>query len=66
MSGSRTITVAGGNLYRIAAEQLGDATQWNRIALVNNLLDPFLQGVVTLTIPPVDPAGGNGGILGQP
>ena len=66
MSGSLTITVAGGNLFRIAAEQLGDATQWNRIALANNLVDPFLQGVVTLTIPPVDASAGNGGILGQP
>jgi hypothetical protein len=66
MSGSTTLMVAGGNLFRIAAEQLGDATQWNRIAAANGLWDPFLVGVVTLTIPPVDPNAGNGGILGQP
>lgn len=66
MSGSRMITVAGGNLFRIAADQLGDATQWNCIALANDLVDPFVQGVVTLTIPPVDPGAGNGGILGEP
>jgi nucleoid-associated protein YgaU len=66
MSGNTTLTVAGGNLFRIAAEELGDATQWNRIAAANGLWDPFLDGVVTLIIPPVDPNAGNGGILGQP
>jgi nucleoid-associated protein YgaU len=66
MSGNTTLTVAGGNLFRIAAEELGDATQWNRIAAANGLWDPFLDGVVTMIIPPVDPNAGNGGILGQP
>lgn len=50
-----SITVAGGNLFAIAAQQLGDATQWIRIAQANNLSDPVLLGVVTLLIPPVDP-----------
>ncbi len=63
MSGSTTITVVGGNLFRIAAEQLGDATQWNRIASLNGLYDPFLAGITTLIIPPVDTNAGNGGIL---
>lgn len=62
--GPRTITVAGGNLFRIAAERLNDATQWYRIALANNLTDPMIDGVVTLTLPPPDSTGGNGGILG--
>jgi nucleoid-associated protein YgaU len=56
----RTITVAGGNLFQIAAEQLGDATQWLRIAQANNLSDPELQGLVTLVIPDVDPNAGGG------
>jgi nucleoid-associated protein YgaU len=60
----RTITVAGGNLFRIAAEQLGDATQWLRIAQLNALSDPNLIGVVTLLIPDVDPNAG-GGIAAQ-
>ena len=60
----RTITVAGGNLFRIAAEQLGDATQWLRIAQLNALSDPSLTGVVTLLIPDVDPNAG-GGIAAQ-
>lgn len=59
-----TITVAGGNLFRIAAEQLGDATQWIRIAQLNNLTDPMLVGLVTLQIPEPDPNAG-GGIAAQ-
>jgi hypothetical protein len=55
-----TITVAGGNLFAIAAQQLGDATQWIRIAQLNNLNDPVLVGIVTLLIPPLDPAATGG------
>jgi hypothetical protein len=66
MSGSKTIIVVGGNLFRVAAEQLGDATQWNRIAVLNGLYDPFLRGITTLIIPPVDANAGNGGILVSP
>lgn len=50
-----TITVAGGNLFAIAAQQLSDATQWIRIAQLNKINDPVLVGVVTLLIPPLDP-----------
>ena len=60
----RVITVTGGNLFALAAQYLGDATQWNRIAQLNRLLDPFLVGTITLTIPPVNAKAGNGGILG--
>ena len=49
----KTITVAGGNLYRIALEQLGDATQWNRIAQLNGLLEPVVTGLVMLKIPAI-------------
>lgn len=60
MTGGDTVTVVGGNLYAIAAERLGDATQWIRIAQANDIADPMLQGVVTLVIPPIDPAAGGG------
>jgi hypothetical protein len=60
----RTITVAGGNLFRIAAEQLSDATQWLRIARLNRLNDPMLSGVVTLQIPDQNLSAG-GGIASQ-
>ena len=56
----QTLTTAGGNLFQIAAAQLGDATQWIRIAQLNNLSDPMLTGVVTLSIPDVDPNAGGG------
>ena len=46
-----TVTVAGGNLFRVAAEQLGDATQWIRIAQLNGISDPMLSGVVVLADP---------------
>lgn len=60
----QTITVAGGNLFQIAAQYLGDATQWIRIAQLNGLADPVLSGVVTLAIPQSNPLAG-GGIVGQ-
>ena len=60
----RTITVAGGDLFRIAAQELGDATQWIRIAKLNGTSDPMLEGVVTLVIPDADPNAG-GGIAAQ-
>jgi nucleoid-associated protein YgaU len=56
----RTITVAGGNLYQIALQYLGDATQWNRIAQANDIIDPQLTGLTTLQIPSVDPNAGGG------
>lgn len=60
----RTITIAGSNLFRIAAEQLGDATQWIRIAELNRLSDPFVTGVTSLRIPAPDATAG-GGIVRQ-
>lgn len=82
MSGNttRTLNVAGGNLFAIASAQLGDATQWYTIAQARiaafqptplpiaqqlALFDPWLQGVMTLTLPsPLAFGGGTDGILG--
>ena len=60
---NRVITVAGGNLFAIAAQYLNDATQWIRIAQLNGLTDPVLQGVNTLSIPAMDATAG-GGVAG--
>lgn len=60
----RTLATAGGNLFRIAAETLGDATQWIRIAQLNALTDPQLTGITTLLIPDPDASAG-GGIASQ-
>ncbi len=54
------VTVAGGDLFRIALQQLGDATQWNRIAELNGLTDPVLNGVLSLEIPLIDKTAGGG------
>ena len=60
----RTITVVGGSLFRIAADELGDATQWIRIAQLNRISDPVLCGLVTLMLPDPNPNAG-GGIADQ-
>lgn len=60
-----TITTAGGDLFALAAEYLGDATQWIRIAQTNALSDPVLTGVVTLKIPDPDPGYQGGGVAAQ-
>lgn len=59
---SRTVTVAGGNLFDIAAAQYGDATSWTAIAKANNLSDPVLTGVHSVIVP-VQPDTA-GGVLG--
>jgi hypothetical protein len=55
-----TVTVVGGDLFRLALLYLGDATQWNRIAAANALDDPVLSGLQTLSIPSVSAASGGG------
>lgn len=60
----RQVTVAGGNLFAIAAHELQDATQWIRIAQLNNLTDPVLVGIKTLLIPAID-LSATGGIAQQ-
>ena len=60
----RTYTTVGGNLFRIAAEQLNDATQWIRIAQLNGLSDPVVAGLATLRLPDPDPSAG-GGVASQ-
>lgn len=60
----KTVTVAGGNLFSLALKHLGDATQWNRIAALNGLSDPWLPPEIkTLRIPAVN-LSATGGILG--
>lgn len=56
----KTITVTGDNLFHVAAVQLLDATQWIRIAQLNDMSDPLIMGVTQLLIPDVDPSAGGG------
>lgn len=60
----RTVVVTGGSLFEIASRYLGDATQWIRIAQLNALSDPMLQGLVTLRLPDLDATAG-GGVVQQ-
>jgi hypothetical protein len=48
----QTIITIGGNLFEIAATQLGSALQWINIAKANNLIDPMLSGQNRVVIPP--------------
>lgn len=59
----QVVTVSGGNLFQVAAQYLRDATQWVRIAQLNGISDPWLSGLVTLKLPPVDASAGGG--IGQ-
>ena len=61
----QTVTVAGGNLFKLALQYLGDATQWNRIwqanqATLGNRPDPILTGIHTLNIPSQNTGAGGG------
>ncbi len=55
----------GGTLFRIALEELGDAEQWDRIARLNDLIDPWLVGYFELKIPHRLPATGNSSVSGN-
>lgn len=49
----------GTTLFHVAAAYLGDATQWTRIAQINNVRDPFAFGTpTTLIVPDVPPGQG--------
>jgi hypothetical protein len=47
----QTFIAIGGNLFEIAATQLGSALQWINIARTNNLIDPMLSGQNQILIP---------------
>ncbi|HZO21025.1 MAG TPA: hypothetical protein VFB37_00890, partial [Steroidobacteraceae bacterium] len=48
----KTVATAGGNLFRIAQNQYGDAIAWTALARANGLTDPFVQGSALLAVPP--------------
>ena len=57
---TRSVIVGNGTLFAVAAEYLGDATQWNRIAALSGLSDPWIDGLTPLTVPDVDASAGGG------
>jgi hypothetical protein len=64
----QTINIAGGNLFQLALQYLGDSTQWDRLALANlstlasggGVPDPMLTGLVALNIPAINANAGGG------
>lgn len=61
-----SVNMSSANLFQLAAQYLGDATQWNRIAQLNGFSDFIVAGLTApILIPPYDANAGNGGILGQ-
>jgi hypothetical protein len=56
------VQTGGDNLFRLAARYLGDASQWIRIAQLNDISDPWLHGQETILIPNADPTYGGGGV----
>ncbi len=57
------VTATDISLYHVAAAQLGDATQWWRIAQLNGMSDPDLSDFVTpvqIVLPTVDASLGSG------
>lgn len=57
---AKIVRVSGTTLFAVAAQELGDATQWYRIASLNGLVDPWIGPVCELLIP--RPGQSNGGI----
>lgn len=49
-----TVVVNNTNLYKLAANHYGDASQWTIIADANGLIDPEIYGTVKLIIPDWD------------
>lgn len=53
-SSAKQVTVAGGNLMKMATQEYGDAMAWTGLAKANPQLggDPQITGIQTVTIPP--------------
>jgi hypothetical protein len=61
-----SLNISSANLFALAAQYLGDATQWNRIAALNGFTDFLVNGLTSpVLIPPYDRNAGNGGLLGS-
>lgn len=58
---AKIVRVSATTLFHVAARELGSADQWDRIARLNGLIDPWIAGPVELKIP--RPGKSTGGIL---
>lgn len=51
----KIVTVSGINVFRLAADELGDVTQFVRICQTNGLFDPNYTQPRAVKLPPSDP-----------
>ena len=51
----RSVFVSGETLFHMATRELGDATQWWRLAAQNGIADPWLAGVREIEVPDLEP-----------
>lgn len=57
--GQRVVVGGGTDLYRIATQAYGKPEEWTTLARANDLLDPDIDGITELIIPPkADETGG--------
>jgi len=59
----RTITVSSDTLFAVAARELGDAAQWTRIAKLNGITDPWINGTMSIRLPLLDTKSSYDGVL---
>jgi hypothetical protein len=52
----------GTTLFHVAAKYLGDASQWSRLALINDIQDPYLSEATTLNLPAILIGKGQGSV----
>lgn len=56
--------VSGTTLFHLAIQEAGDPLQWVAIANLNGMIDPWIDALTEVLIPPVFPSGPQTGILG--
>lgn len=56
--------VSNTTLFHIAMLEAGDPLQWVAIAQLNEIVDPWIDGMQEIRIPPVFPTGSQTGIAG--
>lgn len=50
-AGAKTVTTGSTTLFKVAADQYGDARDWTTLAQANGLTDPQVNGITTLVVP---------------
>lgn len=58
---AQIVRVSHTTLFQVAADYLGDALYWTRIALLNGLSDPWIEGgLIELVVPTANDAAADG------